>query len=237
MKIAIVDDDRQLHDRLKAYLDDLLAGSYEWLYYPSGEAFLSEWAPGMCDLVILDIFMGGLTGMEVAREMRRADREVKIVFCTTSNEFASESYEVNACYYLHKPLEKEQVKAMLDRVDLAQLERARTVQLPDGTAAVLRDIIYADCAAHYVTLHCRHGKSVRVRASLGDLERLLCAYPYFFCPSKGLIVNLYEVAAQGTDAFRMSDGSPIPISRRKAKEATEVYSSFLFDQLRKGGGK
>lgn len=237
MKIAIVDDDRQLSDRLMEYMDALLAGSCEWLHYPSGEAFLAAWTPGMCDRVILDIFMGGVTGMDVAREIRRSDREVKLVFCTTSNEFASESYEVNACYYLHKPLEKGRVKAMLDRIDLAQLEQARTVQLPDGTAAVLRDIVYADSAAHYVTLHCRRGKSIRVQASLGDVERLLCAYPYFFSPSKGLIVNFYEVAAQGADTFLMSDGSPIPISRRKAKEATEVYSSFRFEQLRKGGGE
>lgn len=102
---------------------------------------------------------------------------------------------------------------------------------------MLRDIVYADSAAHYVTLRCRRGKSIRVRASLGDVERLLCAYPYFFSPSKGLIVNFYEVAAQGADTFLMSDGIPIPISRRKAKEATEVYSSFRFEQLRKGGGE
>lgn len=55
---------------------------------------MAAWTPGMCDLVILDIFMGGVTGMDVAREIRRSDREVKLVFCTTSNEFASESYEV-----------------------------------------------------------------------------------------------------------------------------------------------
>lgn len=91
MKIAIVDDDRQLSDRLMEYMDALLAGSCEWLHYPSGEAFLAAWTPGMCDRVILDIFMGGVTGMDVAREIRRSDREVKLVFCTTSNEFASEA--------------------------------------------------------------------------------------------------------------------------------------------------
>ena len=50
-----------------------------------------------------------------------------------------------------------------------------------------------------------------------------------------MIVNFYEVAAQNADTFTMSDGSRIPISRRKAKEVTEAYSSFLFEQLRKGG--
>ena len=97
--------------------------------------------------------------MDVAREIRKSDREVRLVFSTTSNEFASESYEVNACYYLLKPFGKDRVKAMLDRIDLAQLEKMRTVQLPDGTTIVLRDIIYADYAAHCTTLHCKHGRN------------------------------------------------------------------------------
>ena len=64
---------------------------------------------------------------------------------------------------------------------------------------------------------------------------LLCGYPYFFIPSKGLIINFHEVDAQNADTFTMSNGSLIPISRRKAKEVTDAYSSFLFEQLRKGG--
>lgn len=237
MKIAIVDDDRTMYDRLKTYLEELLAGKWELLYYPSGEAFLAVWKPQTLDLVILDIFMDRLTGMETAREIRKTDRTVKLVFCTTSNEFASESYEVNAGYYLHKPFGREQVKAMLDRINLVQVEKRRAVQLPDGTSVMLRDILYADCAAHCVTLHNKQGENVVVRAVFSQIEALLCAYPYFLSPTKGIVVNLYEVAAQSGDTFTLSDGTPIPISRRKAKETIDAYSSFRFDQLRRGGGE
>ncbi len=61
--------------------------------------------------------------------------------------------------------------------------------------------------------------------------------PVFFCPSKGIIVNFYEVETQTGDTFRMCDGSILPISRRRAKEVAEAYSSFLFEQLRKGGDR
>ena len=111
---------------------------------------------------------------------------------------------------------------MLDRIDLAQIEKMRTVQLPDGTSVVLRDIIYTDCAAHCITLHCKYGKSISVRANFSEI------------PSKGIIVNFYEVAVQNADTFIMSDGCRIPISRRKSKEVMDAYSSFLFEQLRKG---
>ena len=189
----------------------------------------------MFELVILDIFMDRLTGMDVAREIRMTDSDVRIVFSTTSNEFASESYEVNACYYLHKPFGKDRVKAMLDRIDLVQVEKMRTVQLPDGTSVRLHDIIYTDYASHFTTLHCKQNKSISIRTNFSEIEALLCAYPYFFTPSKGITINFYEVTAQNADTFIMSDDTHIPISRRKSKEVVEAYSSFLFEQLRKGG--
>lgn len=235
MKIAIVDDDIQMRDCLRNHLSELLGDSSEIMYFASGESFLDAWKPENFDLIILDIFMAALSGMDVAREIRRTDRDVKIVFSTTSNEFASESYEVNACYYLHKPFGLDRVKAMLDRLNLAEIEKMRAIRLPDGTSAVLRNIIYADFASHCVTLHCKQNGDTVVRTSFSEIEPLLCAYSYFFSPSKGIIVNFYEVTSQTGDTFEMSDESIIPISRRKAKEAIEAYSSFLFEQLRRGG--
>mgnify|MGYP004459580049 CR=1 FL=1 len=235
LKIAIIDDDAQVCEGLRCCLNDLLGAAAQIDTCQSGEAFLAKWEPGTCDLVILDIFMPGITGLEVARQMRKTDREVKIAFSTTSNDFASESYEVNACYYLRKPFGIDRVKAMLDRLDLEEIEKMRAVKLPDGTSTVLRNIIYVDFALHRVTLHCKDGKNVAVRSNFSEVEPLLCAYPYFFSPTKGVIVNFYEVEAQNGDTFKMRDGSMIPISRRKAKEALDAYSSFLFRQLRKGG--
>ena len=237
MRIAIVDDDKQIYERLRAYFGELLGAAAELTYFSSGEELLRICQPGAFELIVLDIFMEKLTGMDVAREIRKTDSDVRLVFCTTSNEFASESYEVNACYYLHKPFDKDRLKAMLDRIDLAQIEKERLIRLPDGRSAVLHDILYADYAAHYTTLHCKYGKDIILRASLSEIEELLCAYPCFFIPSKGVIINFHEVEAQNADTFTMSDGSLIPISRRKAKEVTDAYSSFLFQQLRKGGDR
>ena len=235
IKIAVVDDDIHVSEQLRTCLNELLGSACEIDYFPNGESFLTAWQPAAYDLVILDIFMTGMTGLEVARLMRQTDRAVRLVFITTSNEFASESYEVNASYYLRKPFDSERVKVMLNRLDLDEIEKTRTIKLPDGTAAVLRRIIYVDFALHRVTLHCKEHKEVTVRSNFSEIEPLLCAYPYFFSPTKGVIVNFYEVAAQGGSTFRMSDGSLIPISRRRAKEVLDAYSSFLFEQLRKGG--
>ncbi len=233
MKIAVVDDDKEIYSRLYTYLTDFLGNSAEIIPFESGESFLSVWQKDSFDIVILDIFMDKLTGMDVARKIRETDKDVKIVFSTTSNEFASESYEVNACYYLHKPFGADRVKAMLDRLDFSEMEKMRIVKLPDGTKIALRDIIYADFSSHRVTIHCKKGGDVVVRANFSEIEPILCEYPYFYSPTKGVVINFYEATAQTEDIFVMSNGENIPISRRKLKEVSGAYSSFRFELLRK----
>lgn len=158
MKIALVDDDPRALAQLEQYLTEQLGRETEISRYGSGEALLADWRPGAFELVVLDIYMGGATGMEVARRLRAGDGQVRLAFATSSNDFASESYEVGACYYLRKPFRPEGVRAMLERLDLEALERSRRLRLPDGSQVVLRSIRYAASDGHRVTLHCKDGE-------------------------------------------------------------------------------
>ena len=123
MQIAIVDDDKKETEYLRTALGSMLCGTVHT--YQSGEAFLSAFSAGKYELIVLDIFMSGITGMDVARKIRETDKTARIVFCTSSNEFASESYEVGASYYLHKPLSEERLRAMLDRLNFSEMELMR----------------------------------------------------------------------------------------------------------------
>ena len=219
MRIAIVDDDIQMCEQLRTLLNEFLGDSSEISDYRSGEEFLTAWETADFDLIILDIFMDKLTGVDVARKIRERDSNV------------------NACYYLRKPFGRDKVKVMLDRLNLAEIEKMRTVKLPDGTSAILRNIIYVDFSSHRVTLHCKYDVDTIVRTSFSEIESLLCAYPYFSSPTKGMLINFYEVASQTNDVFIMSDGKSIPISRRKSKEVLDAYFTFRFEMLRNGGGK
>lgn len=173
MKIALVDDDPRALAQLEQYLTEQLGRETEISRYGSGEALLADWRPGAFELVVLDIYMGGATGMEVARRLRAGDGQVRLAFATSSNDFASESYEVGACYYLRKPFRPEGVRAMLERLDLEALERSRRLRLPDGSQVVLRSIRYAASDGHRVTL---------LQMGLG-----LCAA--FFTPGRGSLLS------------------------------------------------
>ena len=190
MRIALVDDCPNDLSIMHQFLAEALDTDSVITEFHNGEDFLQHWSADTFDLIVLDIYMEQLTGIEIARVIRETDPNVCLVFATTSNEFASESYEVNACYYLCKPFLKQQVLAMLDRIGQQNLEVSRTVLLP-------------------------------------------CHYSYFYSPCKGIIVNFYEVCGQSGTVFSMSDGSLIPISRRKSADVLCAYSSFCFDKIRK----
>lgn len=86
--------------------------------YTSGPSFLDHFERGDCDLILLDIYMPRMTGMQVANEIRAIDDEVWIIFLTTSRDHALESYNVFASGYVLKPLleNKMQLEALLTRL-------------------------------------------------------------------------------------------------------------------------
>ena len=239
LRIAITDDLNSEREKLSSAIIapfskvGLNVGNID--EYTSGEELLRQFSAGRYDLIFLDIYMGGMSGVETAKRIRTLDKNVMLVFVTTSNEFASESYDLNACYYLCKPFQADKVKAMLDRIGSDEIDRMRSVKLPDGQNVILRNVIYIDCASHIVTIHCTDGESIVSRNSFAEIESIFCSHSYFYTSTKGVIVNFYEIAQQKSDLFIMSDGTHIPISRRKSRETLDAFAQFRFSDLRKGG--
>lgn len=237
MRIALVDDNHtqvtELFDMLHTEL--ALAGCPDCKIdiFQSGEAFLLNWRAGDYDIIILDIFMDRISGIDAARRIRESDAAARLVICSTSNEFASESYEVNAQYYLLKPVTAESVASMFQRLNIEALENTRTVTLPDGHPIMLRRILYTDYYNHVITFTLKEAESYRLRISQAELEAFLLPFEYFFSPVKGIILNFYEVAKMTEDSFLMNDGKAIHITRRKYRDAKEAYMRFRFKKMRK----
>lgn len=237
MRIAIVDDLPQEADRLKAMLRQEFHNTHTDIHrldiYNCAEDLFKVWQEDMYDLILLDIYMGQMTGVEAAHKIRETDDHVKLVFCTTSNEFASESYVVGASYYLHKPYDASDIQRMVKKVRPADYELMRYIILPDGQKLILRDIISTEYENHVIYIHCKRGPTILTRMGQAAFEALLTDDPYLLPCSKGLLVNLYEVVRLDGDEFTMSDDTRIPISRRKAKDVQKIYNDFLFRKMRK----
>ena len=237
MKTAIIDDQQEEIQKLSELISERLISVGDTEYnidtFSSGEAFLSSWRSGLYDLIILDIYMEGMNGIEVARKIRETDRDVRLVFCSSSNEFAGESYELNAHFYLRKPYSREHVNTMLTRLNVEAYEMKRSVLLPDGRRIILRNVLYTEYSNHVINIHQKQGETIRCYLTQAQAEALFCKFSYFLVSSRGIIVNLHEVDAKLSDSFRLSNGEMIPISRRKSREVQDAYAKFHFEKLRK----
>ena len=235
MNIALVDDDAEALRLLSSLFEAQLTQMFDAIHridtYPSGEAFLHAWTAGAYDLIVLDIYMERRNGIAVAEQIRQTDQSVQIAFCTSSNEFAAETYAVNARDYLQKPITAEKVTRLLHKLDAAQIEQSRSVLLPDGAALRCRSVIYAEYSNHRMRFHMKTGKHHTVYASFAEIQKLLMPFGFFFSPMKGVLLNFYEVARLSGDSFLMKDGTTLPIARRICKDAQAQYSEFQFRTL------
>lgn len=234
MRVALVDDTQEERQILSVILDEELPQA-DVFTFTDGESFLKDWENNTYDLILLDIYMNEMLGVDVARKVRETDLDVRIVFCTTSNEFASESYEVGANYYLQKPVSINSFQRMLKMIRLDDYELNRFITLPDGQKIVLRNITYTEYYNHSIIIHSKKRADLQTRMSQTEWESLLSEYNFFYSCSKGLVVNFYEVEKVEDNLFLLKNGAQVPISRRKAKDALESYAHFRFEEMRKGG--
>lgn len=239
--IAIVDDIRRdaelLAETVEAYMSVHSISCGKAKLFASGEDFLRDFKPAVYNILFLDIYMTGMSGMDTAHDIRKLDSECSIIFVTTSPDFAVDSYEVNADYYLLKPVNREQVFRALDRCDVNLMERNRYVLVPSHDLEYklfLHDISYTEYINRRILVHMQDKSIVEINMSQRDFSLLLLQH-YWFCDCiKGVLVNLEDVYKLLNDRFVMKSGASIPISRLKYNDVREKYLDYSFKALREG---
>lgn len=236
MRAAIVDDREDDRTVLSRELDSSLREkgySVEAIdLYSSGEEFLSVFKKGKYDLIFFDIYMEGINGIEAAAEVRKEDRNVRVIFVTTSNDFAAESYSLRADYYLLKPFEHEDILKALSIINLEDYERQRVITLPDQSTCLLHDIIFSEYYNHRVILYMRNGQKKKIRASQAKMEDILCCNDGFVTCTKGIIVNLEYVQRIEDGTIYLADRLQVPVSRRRTADFRKAHADYLFRQVR-----
>ena len=117
LRIGVCDDDKEFLQRLVQMIhiwSDHSGIPTELYPFDNGDELISKNAAFRMDIILLDIVMPLLNGMDTARELRAQDTAVKIIFLTSSPEFALESYEVRAQDYLLKPITYERLRRALE---------------------------------------------------------------------------------------------------------------------------
>ncbi len=181
--------------------------------FDSAEAFLFSYSETKdYDILLLDIEMGGMDGVSLAKRLRVDNRYVQIVFITGYSDYIADGYDVDALNYLMKPLKEEKLFEVLDKavVKIARSERMLTLELADETVKVpLIEIKYLEVIKNYVTVHA--DEDYTVKKTLGEFESLLDEN--FYRTGRSYIVNLRYVRKVTKTEIYLKDNIVIPLPR------------------------
>lgn len=220
-RLAICDDNQADAAYLCSLLEKWEKGAEAALKiesFPSAEAFYFQYEEDKTfDLLFLDIEMGKMSGVELARKIRQDDRRVQIIFITGYMEYIAEGYDVEALHYLLKPVTEEKLFGVLERASerLKAREKELHLTVPGAVVRVaLCEIRYLEVERNYVTIYGK--EAYRVKKTLNQLEEELDES--FFRTGRSHIVNLHFVKKITKTQVILKDGTELPLSR-KAYEA------------------
>lgn len=239
MHIAIVEDreqDRQeLTSMLKKYFHNKGIAA-AWDCYTSGLDFLAAFSPGQYDLLFLDIYMPELNGMETARKIRQTDTSCSLIFFTTSYAHAVESYEVNASYYLTKPLNETSLARALDLVctPLGKDNQYITLTVKGNikTEILLKDIMYVDCISRRTYVHLPE-KQLMVNDPIASVLDILSHDSRFLSCNRNVMVNMDWIESVPSDEFLLKNQERVPIRQRGRKTVKKTFLEYTLKELRR----
>lgn len=185
------------------------------------------------DIVVLDIFMGTALGTDFARELRdRYGDSFALIFLSGSNEFASESYDVRAAYYLLKPVTKEKMFTALQQSGL--FARRQQIAVPVGRQQLtlnLRQIVAVEVIDKKCHIHTLQG-NYEASISLSALLELL-PEGQFWQVHRSFVINPEYVEEVRDFDFHMRGGMTVPIRRSGGADIKRRYMQWLFDRMEK----
>ena len=215
-RAAIVDDSAQdgafVREILTCWADQR-GLALEAAVFSSAERFLFQYAQDKdWDLLLLDIEMGAMDGVTMAKRVREHNEAVQIVFITGYSDYIMEGYEVAALHYLMKPVNRQKLLTVLDRALEKRRQEERFLNL-EAYGELVRlpfyEIRYLDVHQNYVTIHAKTDHTVK--HTLADFEKELDSR---FCRvGRSMIVNLKYIQRVTKTELRLSDGTVLPLPR------------------------
>lgn len=238
LHIAVCDDDERYLEKVRLELE-LYANEYsDFIYFADYYQVpfdLLEHIEGGAhyDVFLLDIYMQGITGIDLAREVRKSNSDARIIFLTMSMDYAVDAFEIQALHYLKKPIEHEQFFCAMNRVRDSYREKKLSLvaKIEKGYEHIqFSDIIYVESCGKVqrIVLSDRY---VMVNSTLANLTEQLLKDKAFVSPHRAYLVNMQYIVTLNTSEIIMRNNDCIPISRGKHKRVKEDFFSWSFSSM------
>ncbi len=244
MYFAIVDDLESDRNHLRDMIQEDCAAHQteaEFLLYDSGEAFLADFRPGLCDAVFLDVLMDGISGIDTARKIREAERRLPVIIITTEPDFALDGFDAHVTDFLVKPLKQEKLAWCLQELrDYVAIPSYIEIRETAGQGSslskrvALDEILYARSDNHCVLIH-TVSSDIRARTTFQEFTSLLPKTGSFYVCGRGLVVNFSMTCDVNGGNIHFKNGEEFPFSKRKQPDILQAFANYTFSRTRKGG--
>ncbi len=236
--IAICDDLPEQLAVISEYTKEFLnrnALDAEIFPFISPDALLRACETERFHIYILDIVMPMINGIEVGRAIRRLDREAQIIYSTTEQSFALESFVANPINYLIKPIDMmqlfETMELAVSKINTAK-EPVISLKTKEGLRIIkLSSIIFCEYFNHAVSYTLMGGEILTTRSmqeSFSEHIKPLLSDLRFLRPHSSFVVNMSRVEAFSKEGFVMHGGAFIPIPAKQYTSVRDMYMDYLF---------
>lgn len=229
MRIAICDDERTYIKKIENDINSLKTheNEFEFSEFESGEAFISGFSKDKYDLIILDIEMNDLNGLQTAEFLRQIDKNVILIFMTSYDKFVYQGYKVNAFRYILKNQpEPIYLKQLSDTIQ-EYYRNKKYIKVVDNDIEkelLTVDILYIEVYSHQIVIH-TFNKEYYQKGKLSDYEKMLeeCL---FVRSDKSVLINITNIDYIKKNQVFMKNGKILYVSRNHLEKITKAFLKF-----------
>lgn len=237
VRIAFCDDDRSVLNQLNTFLGHYCTQRGVEIQHETFQSPLELLAGieegAQYDILFLDVIMPGENGIETAEEIRKLDKNVKIIFLTSSTEFAVQSYTVGAYFYQLKPIWEESFFRLMDSALVAcEKEQADSMILRCKTGIVripLDQLEYCEVIRKSVFFHMTSGQVYECVGNMEQISDSLIQHGNFFRAHRSYTVNLDYIAEISSHTVTMNCRVEIPLPRGRYSQIKDAFLARAFE--------
>lgn len=234
IKISICEDEKEQQELLKTYIDQIFDGlsiKYKLEVFNSGEELLESYTKDT-NILLLDIQMGKINGMETARKIRQLDGKVEIIFITSLIEYALDGYEVRAYRYLIKPVKYENLKEnIINCIKEVDIKNKYIMIKEQGNQIKLdiNEITYIEVQRGTITIHTLN-EVYKINETMSNIENEIACSRFFRC-HKSFLVNLEHVKSIKQYVVILENSEEVPVSRYRFKDTKDKLFDLIEEKL------
>lgn len=234
IKIVICEDEKEQQELLGKYIKEIFDGlsvKYELGVSNSGEELLENYSKDT-DILLLDIQMGKINGMDTARKTRKLDDKVEIIFITSLIEYVLEGYEVRAYRYLIKPVKYDDLKnIILTCIKEIDIKNKYIIIKNQGNRIKLdiNEITYIEVQKEDITIHTLN-KIYETKGTMNNIEKEINCISFFRC-HKSYLLNLEHVKSIKQYVAILENKEEVPVSRYRFKDTKDKFFDLIEDKL------